>query len=72
MTQPTNKVNVPDAKFEALKGRLNSAIHELVFACQHLEQNDLDDAANCLMTAHGTIESVNLEIVVLELEGGAK
>lgn len=52
-----------DQEYEAHKSSLNNAIHELVFACQHIEQADLDDAANCLMTAQGTIEQVAEAIV---------
>ena len=63
-------MSVSDAKYEAIKARLNAAIHELVFACQHLEQDEPDDAAVCLMTAQGTIESVSEELV--GLEGGAR
>jgi DNA-binding MurR/RpiR family transcriptional regulator len=61
---------VSDAKLESFKASLNASIHELVFACQHLDQDDLEDAANCLMTAQATIESVAGEIVTLE--GGAR
>lgn len=55
-----------DAEFEAFKGRLNSAIHELVFACQHLDQDDLDDALTCMVTAGSTIEAVANEVAELE------
>lgn len=55
-----------DAEFEAIKTRLNDTIHELVFAMQHLDQDDLDDALTCLTTAQGTIEAVSEEIAQKE------
>lgn len=58
-----------EAEFEAAKASLNNAIHELVFACQHLDQDDLEDAAQCLMTAQGTIEAVANKVA--ELEGAS-
>ncbi len=57
-----------DAEFEALKGRLNSAIHEIVFACQHLDKDDLDDALTCMVTAGSTIEAVANEVAEREQE----
>lgn len=48
-------MKLSDAQFESIKARLNSAIHELVFAVQHAEDDNLDDAATCLVTAQGTI-----------------
>lgn len=55
-----------DAEYEWQKSRLNSAIHELVFACQHLAQDDLDDALTCLVTAGSTIEAVADEVAEKE------
>ncbi len=57
-------MKLTDAEFESLKARLNSAIHELVFACQMAEQDDLDDACTALATAQGTIEEVADELVL--------
>lgn len=59
-------VKLSDAEFDGLKAQVNSAIHELVFACQHLEQGDLDDALTCITTAQGTIEAVAVEIASRE------
>lgn len=55
--------DLTDAQLDAIRCSLNNAIHELVFATQHADQGDLDDAANCLMTAQGTIEQVSLLLV---------
>jgi len=59
-----------DQKFEELKGRLNNAIHEIVFACQLLEDNQIDEAVTCLVTAQGTIDGVAEEMVAIGKEGG--
>lgn len=54
-------LNLPDAKFEDFKARLNNTIHELVFAIQHMDQGDFDDAQNCLVAAGLGITSVEEE-----------
>lgn len=59
-------IPLTDAEFEAIKARLNDTIHELVFAVQHLEQDDFDDALTCLTTAGGTLDSVSEEIAQKE------
>lgn len=59
-------IPLTDAEFEAIKARLNDTIYELVFAVQHLDQDDLDDALTCLTTAQGTIEAVSEEIAQKE------
>lgn len=41
--------------FEEIKSLANSTIHELVFMVQHAEDNQLDDAINCM-------DAVNLNI----------
>lgn len=60
------KTRLSDAEFESLKSSLNQAIHELVFAVQHLEFDEFDDASQCLVTAQGTIETVAERVVELE------
>lgn len=52
-----------DKKFESVKERLNSAIHEIVFAVQHAEDDNLEDAGTCLVTAQGTIDHVAEELI---------
>lgn len=61
---------ITDAQFEGWKGRLNDAIHEVVFAVQLVNQDDPQDALNALMTAQGTIEAVAEEIVASTKGGG--
>jgi hypothetical protein len=56
-------MKLTEVEIEAMKASLNNAIHELVFACQHMDQDDMEDAAVCLMTAQGTIESVANQLV---------
>jgi hypothetical protein len=51
-------MKLTDQEFEAHKASLNSAIHELVFAVKHLDDDNVDDALTCLTTAQGTIEAV--------------
>lgn len=59
---------IPDAKFEELKASMNAAIHEVVFACAHLEQDELDDAAQGLMTAQDTLDRVAEAIALVAEE----
>lgn len=54
---------ITDQQFEALKASLNSAIHELVFAVKHLEEDQLEEASSSLMTAQGTIDTVAQQVV---------
>lgn len=59
-------VLISDEQFEAHKASLNNCIHELVMACQFMEQggpDDLDSATQCLLTAQGTIDRVNEDLV---------
>lgn len=58
MRSPTAAMKLTDAEAQEIERQLNTAIHEIVFACQHVQQDDLDDASNALMTAQGTIEEV--------------
>jgi len=62
------KSRVKDTDYERMKSSLNSAIHELVFACQHLENDEVGDAAQCLMTAQGTTDLVAQAVAKLEEE----
>jgi hypothetical protein len=50
--------HLTDAQFEALQASLNTAIHEIVFACQHACDDEFDDACTCLVTAQGTMDRV--------------
>jgi hypothetical protein len=59
-------MKLTDEQFEAIKTSLNQAIHELVFAVHHAEEDRLDDAATCLVTAQGTIESVAEQLVTAD------
>lgn len=62
----SRKERLSDAEFEALKSTINQTIHELVFACQHLDQDDLEDAQQCLMTAQGNLERVGEKLAEME------
>jgi ADP-heptose:LPS heptosyltransferase len=52
------KTKITDEQFATLADQLNTTIHELVFAIQHAENDELEDAANCLATAQMTINQV--------------
>lgn len=55
-----------DVEFRDLRESINNAIHELVFAAKHLEDDQVEDAAQCLMTAQGTIETVAERVAAKE------
>lgn len=59
-------MSLTDEQIERLRSSLNNAIHELVFACQHIDQGDIEDAEQCLTTAQGTIEQVGESLVRAE------
>jgi stress response protein SCP2 len=56
---PTPFLPLTDEQFETFKESLNNAIHELVFAVQHMDQGDFEDVQNALQTAKTTIETVS-------------
>lgn len=58
-------MKLTDGKYEELKSSLNNAIHEIVFTCQHMEDEHFEDAAQSLMTAQDTLDRVGEEIVKL-------
>ncbi len=53
-----------DPQFAEIERRLNNAVHELVFTIKHCEDDQLDDASNCLMTVSSVINEVADEIVI--------
>lgn len=55
-----------DTEYEAVRASLDNAIHELVHACRHLEEDDAESAAQALMTAQGTIEEVANQVAALQ------
>jgi hypothetical protein len=57
------KTKLTDAQHESIEQRLNRAIHELVFAIKHAEDDELTEASECIMTAQSTIDEVAAEIV---------
>lgn len=54
---------IPDKKLEELKELINTTIHELVFAVQLAEDNEIDSAQNAIMTPQGNLERVAHELV---------
>jgi hypothetical protein len=44
---------------------LNAAIHELVFAIQHANNDEPDDACTCLVQAQINIETINEKLAKL-------
>jgi hypothetical protein len=58
--------SLTDIQFESIRRRINSAIHEIVFACKHAEDDHLADASDCLVTAQITLDQVAQEIVDIQ------
>jgi hypothetical protein len=54
---------ISDQKFEELKAVINTTIHELVAVCSHMEDNEIEDACQCLMTCQGNLDRVAEELV---------
>ena len=57
---------ISDADFQRMKSTLNNAIHELVFVCQHIGDDDLECAQNALMTAQESIGGVAEDLAKFE------
>ncbi len=56
---PKPAVNaLSDEAFTEIERLLNCAIHELVFASHHAEEDQPDEAADCLVTARMNIDRV--------------
>lgn len=51
------------SQLEEIERNINATIHELVFAQQHAEQDDYDDASTCLVQCQMNIERVNEMLV---------
>lgn len=64
-------MKLTDAQFEDIQRRLNTAIHEIVYACKHAEDDNLDDACTALVTAQETLSAVNEEICRVEGSAGS-
>ena len=56
-----SRLELSDEVFEDFKTRINDTIHELVFAVQHMDQGDVEEAQNCLFTAGLSLEAVSNE-----------
>ena len=56
-------MKLSDKQFETLKSSINTTIHELVMACHHAEEDDIESAQNCLMTCQGNLEEVAAKLV---------
>jgi hypothetical protein len=57
---------IDDKTHAEVERLLNCAIHELVFACKHCEEDQPEDANNCLITAQMNIEQANELLVKSE------
>jgi predicted RecB family endonuclease len=51
-------MKLSDQQFEAVKESINNTIHELVMACHHAEEDEIESAQECLMTCQGNLETV--------------
>ena len=54
---------VPEPELEDIKRQVNATIHELVFVCHHADNDAVEDAMNCLMTAQGTLDAVAARMI---------
>lgn len=50
---------INDEMHAEVERNLNAAIHELVFAIKHSEDDQADDACTCLVQAQMNIERIN-------------
>ena len=57
---------ISDEGYENMKGMINAAIHEAVMACKHMEQDEVEDAGQALMTVQSTLDAVAQMIAALE------
>jgi len=53
---------INDKAFEAMKELINTTIHELVFLSQHLEDDQVDQAQDVLVTAQGNLERLSEQV----------
>jgi hypothetical protein len=49
-------MNLPDQTFDELHHLVNATIHELVMACKHAEDDQVEDAMQVLMTCQGNLD----------------
>jgi hypothetical protein len=40
--------HLTDKEYESIEQRMNSAIRKIVFACKHAEDDELEEASDCL------------------------
>ncbi len=59
---------ISDALFEQLKETINISIHELVFAAQFLDDDEIEEAQNCLTTIALNVESLQNQITIAARE----
>lgn len=59
---------IRDEHFMSIAERLNSTIHECVFALSHAEDNEIADAQNALTTALGNLSGIQEELDALRVE----
>lgn len=62
------KRKINDALHAEVERQLNLTIHELVFAIKHSDDDQVDDACNCLITAQSNIERIAVALAALEFE----
>lgn len=53
------KFNIDDQSFEEIERLANAAIHELVFAIQHTEQDEPVEAGHCLDQVVLNVDSIS-------------
>lgn len=56
-------MKITDEQFERIKETINTTIHELVMACQHCENDEIDSACDCLVTCQSNLDAVANQLV---------
>ena len=54
---------IADADFEGMQTTINATIHELVFVCKFIEDDQLEEAQNALMTAQGNLDELAQRLI---------
>lgn len=61
-------MRLSDQEYAEVERLMNRSIHETVFALHHAEEDEIEAAAQCLMTARGNLECATEMIVAHEEE----
>ena len=62
---------IPDIEWETIERTINACIHELVYALHHIEENETEEAQDCLTTVGMNVDTVQQQILACVLKKGA-